>query len=142
MDFKIVIVNLVEIFQDNLCVAYYWSFQWGNDKIKILLMLFIFSCVGTKSDEKDEKTAFCYLCSEVHPCSKWAHTNLCSTCVLLHSTQIFDGFYFSNLWKYLSRKYLSRKCSKNCSGPKRTVQRTSGRMKLTSRNKSTLIFHF
>ena len=111
----------------------------------ILLMLFIFSWVGSKSEKEDGKTAFCYFCSEVHPPVLNGSIQISATPTRPHA---FDPniwwllfINWRSLWKYLW-KYLSRKCSKNCSGPKRTVQRSLGRMKLTSRNKSTLIFHF
>ena len=112
----------------------------------ILLMVFILFWVRTQSDEKNGKTAFCYFSSEVQPFSKWVHTNLCNTCVpciwpkylMAFISQVIKFVLFVKIFV----KTLFRKCSKNCSGPKRRVQRSWGRMKLTSRNKSTLIFNF
>ena len=54
----------------------------------------------------------------------------------------FDGFVHLFVLKTHKALFGQRKCSKNCSGPARAVQRTPGRMKLTSRNLSTLIFQF
>ena len=86
------------------------NFGWSWDKISAYCWWSL-SCSELELNlmKRMGKTAFCYFSSEVHPSSKWAHTNLCSnTCVLCIWPKYLMAFISQFVISYLWWKYLSR----------------------------------